>query len=51
MRKLKDNCIVRYRRIRGGLHPIVKFGLSYNDRTITVEAYADSVHFVQQFTK
>jgi len=42
MRKLRDNCIVRYRRIRGGLHPIVKFGLSCNGRTITVEAYADS---------
>lgn len=24
------------------MHPIVKFGLSYNSRTVTVEAYADS---------
>ncbi|MBC8236272.1 retropepsin-like domain-containing protein [bacterium] len=42
MRKLRDNYVVRYRRIRGKLHPIVKFGLSCNGRIVTVEAYVDS---------
>lgn len=41
MRK-KDPYIIRYRPVWGELGPLVRFGLSSNGQTVTVEAYADS---------
>ena len=38
----KEVYLVRYRLHAGQLHPIVRFGLSYNGRTVTVDAYVDS---------
>ena len=42
VRKPKDTYIVKYRLVRGQLHPILRFGLSCNGQTVTVNAYVDS---------
>lgn len=42
MRKPKEMYIVKYAHVRGQLHPMLRFALSRNGKTATVEAYVDT---------
>ena len=42
MSMLEEMYLAKYRLVRGQLHPILRFALSCNGRTTTVEAYVDS---------
>jgi hypothetical protein len=42
MRKPKEMYIVKYAHVRGQLHPMLRFALSCNGKTATVEAYVDT---------